>query len=120
MNKVQNKFINKSTDEIINIVKSKEKFGGFEVGLRYRDHNLKSRLKNITNKTKKLVVSLNSGGCTYYYNPFYELCQNLDTISYKKFCRKLVTKFPNPETWSEEIVNKIISNQKGSIINESN
>lgn len=118
MHKIKNRFVNKSTEEIINIVKAKEKFGGFEVSRRYRDDNLRTRLKNIANKTRKLVIRFTSSGSFYFYNPYFYLCKNLDTISYKKFCKKLVTKFPNPETWSEEIVKNILLNQKGSSMNQ--
>lgn len=103
------KFINKTNEEIINIVKSKEAFGGFFIDLKYRNHTLCQRLKNISNKTKQLIPVYLPSGVTYYYNPFYQECINLDTLSYKKLCNRYTKKYPNCKDWNLQTLQQTIS-----------
>ncbi len=103
------KFINKTNEEIINIVKSKEAFGGFFIDLKYRNDTLRQRLKNISNKTKKLIPVHLSSGITYYYNPFSEICLELNTLTFKKVCKRFTNKYPNTKDWTIDNLQQVIS-----------
>lgn len=103
------KNVNSLTNEkIISMVKSKAPFGGFTVGLRYRDYNLQTRLKNFTNKSKKLIPIRSSDGTAYFYNPFYEICLELNSLTYRKVCNRFTRKYPNPDEWTLENLQAII------------
>lgn len=103
------KFINKTNEEIINIVKSKEAFGGFFIDHKYRNHTLRQRLKNISNKTKQLIPVYLPSGVTYYYNPFYDICLELNTLTFKKVCTRFTKKYPNTKDWTVENLQKVIN-----------
>ena len=97
-----------TNEKIIAMVKSKAPFGGFTVGHNYRDYALKARMKNFTNKSKQLIPIYYPSGVVYFYNPFYEICLELNSLTYKKVCRKFTNKFPNHKEWTLENLQAII------------
>jgi transcriptional regulator with PAS, ATPase and Fis domain len=101
--------INKTNEEIINIVKSKEAFGCFFIDLKYRNDTLRQRLKNISNKTKKLIPVYSRSGITYYYNPFYDTCLELNTLTFKQVCKRFTNKYQNTKDWTVDNLQTIIN-----------
>jgi hypothetical protein len=104
------------TDYILNVIKSKEAFGGFIVDTKYRNNNLRQRLKNIANKTRKLVRLGTYYQSLYYVNPYSEMCQDLSTLEYKKFCNKLNNTGKLPTEWTEEMFKTLIQKSKSTEI----
>lgn len=103
------KNVNSLTNEkIISMVKSQAPFGGFAVGHRYKDYALKERMKNFTNKSKQLIPIYYPSGVVYFYNPFYEICLELNSLTYKKVCKRFTNKFPNHKEWTLENLQAII------------
>lgn len=95
-------------EKIISLVKSKEPFGGFVVDMSYRNEKLRTTLREFTKKTKKLIFIFENYKLVYFYNPFYTMCSHLDALTYKKFCKKLMTKYPSPSLWTEDIIKNVL------------
>ena len=106
-------------EKIISLVKSKEPFGGFVVDMSYRNEKLRTTLREFTKKTKKLIFIFENYKLVYFYNPFYDKCKHLDTLMYKKFCKKLTDKHFSSFFWTEDIVDNILKTleENNEIIN---
>jgi len=107
----------KDTEHILNVIKSKQPFG-FTVDSNYRNHNLRQRLKNIANKTRNIVWVYNNNkfSKSYFINPYPNLCQDLTTLEYKKFCNLLSKKTQNNTLWTEEMFITLIQKSKSTEI----